>query len=205
MKRPAPGRVACLAVTAESFAQAWSTVVALAPERIAIVCGERRITFGEFGARANALARSLHDDGLRPGDKVAIELVNSPEYLETFFATQLLGCVPVNVNYRYVEAELAYLFDNSDAAAVVYHDEFASTVASASAMRATQGPLARYQVHHFGAEHARGTALEAGVRDYEAASRSRCGRWPGPAPCRRPRATRSNVGARPRPCSLRAR
>jgi acyl-CoA synthetase (AMP-forming)/AMP-acid ligase II len=165
VKRPVPGRVACVAVTEESFAQAWSTVAALAPERTAIVCGGRRVTFGELAARANALARSLHDDGLRPGDKVAIELVNSPEYLETFFAAQLLGCVPVNVNYRYVEAELAYLFDNSDAAAIVYHDEFASTVARASAMRTTQSSLARYQVHHFDTEHA---GLEAGVRDYEA-------------------------------------
>ena len=39
--------------------------------------------------------------------------------------------MPVNVNYRYVDHELAYLLDNSDAAALVYHDEFADTVASA--------------------------------------------------------------------------
>ena len=40
--------------------------------------------------------------------------VNAPEYLEAFFAAQKLGAVPVNVNYRYVGAELAYLLDNSD-------------------------------------------------------------------------------------------
>jgi fatty-acyl-CoA synthase len=135
-------------VPEESFGQAWSTVAALAPERLAIVCGDRRMTFGELVARATALAHALHDDGLRAGDKIAIELVNAPEYLETFFAAQLLGCVPVNVNYRYVEDELAYLFDNSDAAAVVYHDEFADTVANAVAARATQSPIARYQVRH---------------------------------------------------------
>lgn len=146
----------------ESFAQAWSTVAALAPERLAIVCGDRRLTFGDFAQRARALAHALHDDGLRAGDKVAIELVNSPEYLEVFFAAQLLGCVPVNVNYRYVEDELAYLLDNSDAAAVVYHDEFANTVASAAAARAAQSPLARYQVRHDG-----DGALPAGARHYE--------------------------------------
>ena len=67
--------------------------------------------------------------------------VNAPEYMETFFAAQKLGCVPVNVNYRYVGAELAYLLDNSDAAALVYHDEFASTVHDALAtLDATRRP-----------------------------------------------------------------
>ncbi len=146
----------------ESFAQAWSTVAELAPERTAIVCGERRLTFGDLARRAGALAHSFSDSGLRPGDKVAIELVNSPEYLETFFAAQLLGCVPVNVNYRYVDRELAYLLDNSDAAALVYHDEFAGTVANAVAARTSSAPLARYQVHHDG-----DGSLAAGARHYE--------------------------------------
>ena len=64
--------------------------------------------------------------------------VNAPEYLEAFFAAQKLGCVPVNVNYRYVGAELAYLLDNSDAVALVFHDEFAPTVADALAALAAE-------------------------------------------------------------------
>ena len=59
--------------------------------------------------------------------------VNAPEYLEAFFAAQKLGAVPVNVNYRYVGAELAYLLDNSDSVALVFHDDFAATVADALA------------------------------------------------------------------------
>ena len=149
-------------MASESFAQAWSTVAALAPERLAIVCGDRRVTFGDLACRAGALAHSFFDDGLRPGDKVAIELVNSPEYLETFFAAQLLGCVPVNVNYRYVDQELAYLLDNSDAAALVYHDEFAPTVANAVAQRTSSAPLALYQVRHDG-----DGSLTAGARRYD--------------------------------------
>ena len=146
----------------ESFAQAWSTVAELAPGRPAIVCGDRRLTFGELARRAGALAHAFFDAGLRPGDKVAIELLNSPEYLETFFAAQLLGCVPVNVNYRYVDHELAYLLDNSDAAALVYHDEFAATVANAVAARTSSAALACYQVHHAGDE-----AVPTGSRDYD--------------------------------------
>jgi fatty-acyl-CoA synthase len=120
-------------VTDHSFARAWLTVAELAPERIAIVCDDRRITYGEFAERASKLASVWQSAGLQPDDKVAIMCVNSPEYLETFFAAQLLGCVPVNVNYRYVGAELAYLLDNSDAKALVYHDAFAATVADALA------------------------------------------------------------------------
>ena len=146
----------------ESFAQAWSTVAELAPGRPAIVCGDRRLTFGELARRAGALAHAFFDAGLRPGAKVAIELLNSPEYLETFFAAQLLGCVPVNVNYRYVDHELAYLLDNSDAAALVYHDEFAATVANAVAARTSSAALACYQVHHAGDE-----AVPTGSRDYD--------------------------------------
>src|SRR6187401_1244878 len=114
-----------------SFARAWRTVAELRPDRTAVVCGDRRLTFGELDARANQLAHVLRDAGVRPDDKVAIMCVNSTEYVEAFFATQKLGAVPVNVNYRYVGAELAYLLDNSDAAAVVFHDEFGPTVADA--------------------------------------------------------------------------
>jgi fatty-acyl-CoA synthase len=121
------------AVTDHSFARAWHTVAELAPDRTAIVCGERRVTFEEFDTLADALARALRDAGLQPGDKVAIMCVNSPEYMETFFATQKLGCVPVNVNYRYVGAELAYLLDNSDAGALIHDHQFAPTVADALA------------------------------------------------------------------------
>jgi 3-oxocholest-4-en-26-oate---CoA ligase len=91
--------------------------------------------------------------------------VNAPEYLETFFAAQKLGAVPVNVNYRYVGAELAYLLDNSDTAAMVFHDDFAATVADALAtLPADRRPRVLLQVAH---AH-NGNRLD-GARDYERA------------------------------------
>jgi acyl-CoA synthetase (AMP-forming)/AMP-acid ligase II len=132
-----------------SFARAWNTVATLAPERIALVCRDRHVTFGEFAYRSDALARALRDAGLEPGDKVAIMCVNAPEYMETFYAAQKLGCVPVNVNYRYVGAELAYLLDNSDAAALIHHDQFAATVTEAlSALPADRRPRVVLNVEH---------------------------------------------------------
>jgi 3-oxocholest-4-en-26-oate---CoA ligase len=91
------------------------------------------MTFAQFDERAERFGRVLRDAGLVPGDKVAIMCVNTPEFMEAFFAAQKLGCIPVNVNYRYVGAELAYLLDNSDAAALIFHDQFAATVHDALA------------------------------------------------------------------------
>jgi len=151
-------------VTDHSFARAWQTVAALAPERTALVCGDRRVTFGQFDARAEQFAHVLRDAGLEPDDKVAIMCVNAPEYLEAFFGAQKLGCVPVNVNYRYIGAELAFLLDNSDSVALVYHDDFAATVADAlAALAPERRPRMLLQVAHAGAH-----PLLDGARDYEA-------------------------------------
>jgi 3-oxocholest-4-en-26-oate---CoA ligase len=116
-----------------NFAAVWHGIAEVVPDREAIVCGERRLTFGEFDDRAGRLASHLYAGGLRPGDKVAIDLVNRPEYLETFFAALALGCVPVNVNYRYLAPEVRYVLDNSDARAVVHDAERAETVREAVA------------------------------------------------------------------------
>ena len=62
------------------------------------------------------------------GDKVAIDLPNRPEYLETFYAALVLGCVPVNVNYRYTADEVHYLVDDSDAKVVVHTADVADVV-----------------------------------------------------------------------------
>jgi acyl-CoA synthetase (AMP-forming)/AMP-acid ligase II len=68
------------------------------------------------------------DHGLREQDKVAQYLYNGVEYLESMFAAFKAGFVPVNTNYRYGQDELLYLFDNSDAAAVVFHSTFVDRV-----------------------------------------------------------------------------
>ena len=79
------------------------------------------MSWAEFDDRAIRLAWHLKTAaGVEPGDQVAIDLNNRPEYLETFFAALKLGCVPVNVNFRYHGDELQYLLDNSDARPLVH-------------------------------------------------------------------------------------
>src|SRR5262249_43988317 len=108
-----------------NLADLWEQVVATAPEREALVCGERRLTYAEADERANRLAHHLADQGVGAGDHVALYLYNGTEYLEGMLAAFKLRAVPVNVNYRYVEEELRYLLDDADAKAVVFHREFA--------------------------------------------------------------------------------
>ncbi|MBV8594462.1 MAG: AMP-binding protein, partial [Caulobacteraceae bacterium] len=110
------------------YADLWETVADAVPERPAQIHGPRVVTWREFDRRADAIATALIQAGLGRQAKVAVYLTNAPEYLETYFAAFKSGLVPVNTNYRYVENELLYLFDNADAEAVVFHASFAATV-----------------------------------------------------------------------------
>lgn len=99
------------------------------PDSLAVAQGERRLTWREFDARAQALATGLVEHGLRRDDKVVQYLRNSPEYLESFVAALKASMVPVNTNYRYGPAELTYLWQDCDARAVVFAASFTDTVA----------------------------------------------------------------------------
>ena len=111
-----------------NYANLWESVAAATPDNPALIHGARVVSWRDFDARANALAKRLLDAGLGHQSKVAAYLYNAPEYLETYFAAFKAGLVPFNTNYRYGGDELIYLFDNADAEAVVFHASFAETV-----------------------------------------------------------------------------
>ncbi len=116
-----------------NFATVWDGLAEIVPDRDALVCGPRHVTWAEFSERAASLAWHLQTEaGVEAGDRIAIDLTNRPEYLETFYAALKLGCVPVNVNFRYRTDELHYLLDNSDAKAVVHAPEFAPALQQAA-------------------------------------------------------------------------
>ena len=108
-----------------NLADLWERVVDTVPERESLVCGDRRLTYAQADERANRLAQHLAEQGVGPGDHVALYLYNGTEYVEGMLAAFKLRAVPVNVNYRYVEEELRYLLDDSDSKAIVFHREFA--------------------------------------------------------------------------------
>jgi acyl-CoA synthetase (AMP-forming)/AMP-acid ligase II len=108
-----------------NLADLWERVVDTVPDRDALVAGDRRLTYAVADDRIDRLAHHLADLGVGAGDHVALYLHNGVEYLEGMLAAFKIRAVPVNVNYRYVEEELRYLFNDADAKAVVFHREFA--------------------------------------------------------------------------------
>lgn len=98
-------------------------------DHIALIHGNVRESWAELDRRAGGLAKTLLEGGLGQGAKVAQYLYNCNEYVESVFGAMKAAMVPVNTNYRYADEELVYLFDNSDAEAVMFHGAFADRVA----------------------------------------------------------------------------
>jgi 3-oxocholest-4-en-26-oate---CoA ligase len=112
-----------------NIAEVWEAVADSQPEAPATVQGDHRSTWADFDRRADGVAaRLLAMPGAAHQAKVAQYLHNCPEYLESVFAAFQAGMVPVNTNYRYAEDELLYLWDNADAACVVFHGVFVPTI-----------------------------------------------------------------------------
>ncbi|MET7826144.1 acyl-CoA synthetase [Streptomyces sp. NPDC005386] len=121
-----------------NLADLFESVVDVVPDREALVYvdhpgtgAERRLTYAELDAAANRLAHHLIDSGIRPGEHLGLHLYNGVEYLQTVLACLKARVVPVNVNYRYVEEELAYLYQDADLVALVFDAEFTDRVAAA--------------------------------------------------------------------------
>jgi len=111
-----------------NFADVWEIVAQQVPDAPAQVHGDRRITWAEFDRRANGIARALLDAGVEEQDKVAQYLYNGVEYLESVFGAFKAGLAPINTNYRYLDDELVYLWDNGDVVAVVFHGSFTDRI-----------------------------------------------------------------------------
>ncbi|MFH8662408.1 acyl-CoA synthetase [Streptomyces afghaniensis] len=121
-----------------NLADLFESVVDVVPDREALVYvdhpgtgAERRLTYAELDAAANRVGHHLLDSGIRPGEHLGLHLYNGVEYLQTVLGCLKARIVPVNVNYRYVEEELVYLYRDADLAALVFDAEFTDRVAAA--------------------------------------------------------------------------
>jgi 3-oxocholest-4-en-26-oate---CoA ligase len=106
-----------------NLADLFELVADAVPERVAAVCGNDRRTFEELDERSTRFAHLLQARGAGVGDHVALYMRNSIEHLEAMFGCYKLRAVPINVNYRYVDDELAYLLTDADAVAVVHDSD----------------------------------------------------------------------------------
>jgi 3-oxocholest-4-en-26-oate---CoA ligase len=113
-----------------NLADLFESVAASVPDREAVSWHDERTTFRRLDERANRLAHGLGSLGVRAGAHVGVLTYSRPEYLESMVAAYKIRAVPINVNYRYVAEELAYLFDNAELEALVLEAVFAPVVAS---------------------------------------------------------------------------
>jgi acyl-CoA synthetase (AMP-forming)/AMP-acid ligase II len=85
------------------------------PDSIAVVDGERRLTYREVHSRIQQLASALSSSGIRPGDRVAVLSRNSLATLECHFGVAMAGAVLVMLNIRLQPAEIASILNHSGA------------------------------------------------------------------------------------------
>ena len=103
------------------------------PGKLAIVCGETRLTFAELEAAVSRTAAALAAEGLGKGDRLALLSHNCWQFAVLSFATARLGVVLVPVNFMLGPAEIAYILGHSQATAFVAEDELAATAGQAIA------------------------------------------------------------------------
>src|SRR6266403_256218 len=125
-----------------NHALVFEALAAAYPDRECIVTPTRRLSYAQVADHMRRLASVLHANRLgcrreraelanheSGQDHVGLYLLNCPEYIEGMLGCYRARSAPFNVNYRYVDDELCYLFDDADAVAVVYHARYAPTLA----------------------------------------------------------------------------
>jgi len=144
------------------FNNVWTALSETFPDRPALVCEGKTVTWSQFNGRAARLAGLFSRNGVTNGASVGMYMLNCNEYAEAHFGCFKQSVCPVNVNYRYRAEELIYLLDNSDAEVVIYHASYAPRIAE---IRESLPKIKLYiQV-----EDESGNSLLDGALDYETA------------------------------------
>ena len=112
-----------------NIADLFEHAVDAAPDNRALKVGDRVVSYADLEADANRLAHFLASRGIGPGDHVGIYAKNSIEHVVAVLAVVKIRAVNINVNYRYVEGELDYLFENADVKALIHERPYAPLVA----------------------------------------------------------------------------
>jgi long-chain acyl-CoA synthetase len=103
------------------------------PEKVALVCGSRRLTYAEIEALSNQMARAMIERGLQRWDRVAVYANNSVETVVAIFAILKAGGIFLLVNPTTKQDKLTYILNNCRATMLVTSDKLLPTVKAASA------------------------------------------------------------------------
>ena len=110
------------------FNNVWTALAKEFPDRPALICEGKTVTWSEFNDRAARLAGLFAANSVNNGASVGMYMLNCNEYTEAHFGCFKQSVCPVNVNYRYRAEELIYLLDNSDSEVVIYHASYAPRI-----------------------------------------------------------------------------
>jgi 3-oxocholest-4-en-26-oate---CoA ligase len=114
-----------------NWSSIWDAIASADPDRIAVITDGAGFTYADMEGRAARFAGWLQRHGVGRGDRVGCLLYNRPEYLVAVYAAMKLGAVPVNLNYRYGEAELAHVLTLTRPSVVVTAASLAGRLAAA--------------------------------------------------------------------------
>ncbi len=130
-----------------NIADLFEEIAARIPDEPAVIDRGRDLTWSAFEQASEALAADLIGRGVSEGGRVGVALHNCAEYLICYLACFKARCIPFNINYRYNAKEIAYLIEDAAAEALVFDDDYAPTIAEATASTANPGPLL-YSLDH---------------------------------------------------------
>ncbi len=102
------------------------------PDRIAIHTLDQTYTFAEIDERSTRLANHLISLGVQPGDHVAVHSHNRIEWVDAFYGALKARAVPININYKYLHAELEHLYSDSGAKVAIVAPDYADPAKSAA-------------------------------------------------------------------------
>jgi O-succinylbenzoic acid--CoA ligase len=120
--------VRCFTDRPKSVHEMLSNAVARRPRSVALICGEESLTYAELDGLVGRVAGGLKALGVEKGDRVAMVIGNSIEFVVVMFAIARLGAVSVPLNIRHQLAENRHIIEDCVAKVVVHEDELSDKV-----------------------------------------------------------------------------
>jgi fatty-acyl-CoA synthase len=111
------------------------------PAKVAIIAGEKRLTYAQFNNAVNSCAAALTSRGVRKGDRLALLSHNCWQYAVLVFATAKLGVILVPVNFMLGPDEVGFILEHAGAKGIVAEDALTATAGKALATTGLTGVL----------------------------------------------------------------
>lgn len=100
----------------------------ITPEKVAVICNNQKLTYAEIHSRAQSLASTLYEMGLRQGDKIALYSQNALQIPEIWTGMNLLKLSSIPLNWHLKSEELNYILTDSQCENIIYQEHLRQEV-----------------------------------------------------------------------------